>query len=130
MQKKPFWNRVINALSLIAFCLMVSTGTVMKWILPPGSGRAGGRFAGHDGQGPRLLLGLNRHEWGDIHFYISIVFLVLLALHLVLHWNWICVTAWGTKQCPQSWRRKAATILIVGSILAALILPWVLAAGI
>ncbi len=33
------------------------------------------------------LFGLDRHEWGNIHLLISLVFLGLLALHLILHWK-------------------------------------------
>jgi len=36
-----------------------------------------------------LLWGFSRHEWGDIHFWISVIFLAVLAFHLILHWGWI-----------------------------------------
>lgn len=32
---------------------------------------------------------LDRHEWGNIHFWIAVSFLLILALHFVLHWQWI-----------------------------------------
>jgi hypothetical protein len=52
----------------------------MRYVLPPGSGR---RVA---------IWGLDRHGWGDLHFWIAVAFFALLALHLVLHWKWIvCV---------------------------------------
>jgi hypothetical protein len=73
MFNKSSWNRIVNALSLVAFCLMVSTGMIMKWILPPGSGRMERFFSGGHEKKMFVLLGMNRHEWGDIHFYISVV---------------------------------------------------------
>jgi hypothetical protein len=40
-----------------------------------------------------MLWGLTRHEWGDVHYYIALVLMAILAFHLVLHWKWIvCVT--------------------------------------
>lgn len=58
-------------------------GFIIKYVLPPGVG--GGR-----GHGPAdYLLGMNRHDWGDVHFWIALFLLSLLILHLILHWNWI-----------------------------------------
>ena len=42
-------------------------------------------------------MGLYPPQWGDIHFWISLGLLVVLVIHLVLHWNWI-VTVIG-KRC-------------------------------
>ena len=123
---KSFWNRIINALALLVFCAMVSTGLVLKFILPPGSGRsnrvAGGRHGGHY----ESLLGMSRHEWGELHFFISLGFLAVLVVHLFLHWSWIQATAWGTPQRPQSLIRKGMTVVIVALILASLLLPFML----
>ncbi|MCF8360689.1 MAG: DUF4405 domain-containing protein [Prolixibacteraceae bacterium] len=35
------------------------------------------------------FLGLDRHEWGSVHLWVSISFLVLILLHIVLHWQMI-----------------------------------------
>jgi len=128
---KAFWNRVINALALIFFCFMISTGMILKYILPPGSGRAEGLFGGggHRQRGAQLLLDMDRHEWGEIHFYLALGFLGLLLVHLILHWSWIRVTAWGTPQCPQPWHRKAITLFILFLIAVSLLVPWFLAAA-
>ena len=32
---------------------------------------------------------MTRHEWGSIHFYMAVVFVVLMIVHIVLHWTWI-----------------------------------------
>jgi len=124
---KQYINRLINALGLMTFMAMVSTGTILKWILPPGSGRVESlmRGGGRD-KIIATLAGLSRHEWGEIHFYISIAFLIILAAHLYLHWNWIKVSAWGTAKSPQSAKRKLATAGITLFIIACLSLPWAL----
>ncbi|MEX0844285.1 MAG: DUF4405 domain-containing protein, partial [Balneolaceae bacterium] len=46
------------------------------YILPPGSGSAN-------------IWGLTRHEWGDIHFWIAVIFAVTITVHLILHLPWI-----------------------------------------
>lgn len=32
---------------------------------------------------------MSRHEWGDMHFYITFIFLAILSIHLILHWRFI-----------------------------------------
>jgi len=121
---KALWGRVINALSLIVFVLMISTGSLLKWVLPPGSGWI--EIAGHGRQGRVVytVLGLDRHDWGSMHFYISLILIFLLCIHLVLHWQWIKVTAWGTSAKPQPLGRKMIIIAIILFILIALAFPW------
>jgi hypothetical protein len=122
---KPLLRYITNALSLLALSGMISTGLILKFILPAGSGRMHGRGFG-GGKPAMTWLGQSRHEWGDWHFYISIVFLALMALHIILNWNWIRVTAWGTRQHPQPWLRKALSILIVLFILFVGFVPFVI----
>lgn len=73
-------NSLIKLVDLVAFVLFVfavSTGVLMRYVLPPGSGQA---FE---------VLGMSRHEWSDIHFYITSIFLAVLSIHLVFHWRFI-----------------------------------------
>jgi hypothetical protein len=70
-------NFTIGVLLFIAFIFLVTTGILMRYILPPGSGRH------------MVIWGMNRHDWGGIHFWISVVFFTLTALHLYRHWKWI-----------------------------------------
>jgi len=30
---------------------------------------------------------MTRHEWGDIHFYLAIGFVILMVVHIILHWS-------------------------------------------
>ncbi len=76
---KNFRMRVLNYLLYLAFCLMVGTGLLLAYRLPPGS---------RGGRGLRFF-DLDRHTWGDIHLWISFAAMVLVVLHLVLNWNWV-----------------------------------------
>lgn len=125
--KRSAWNIVIDALSLVVFMSMISTGLIMKFILPPGSGRVeilmrgGGRFE----KTIDLFMGLTRHEWGEIHFYISLLFLLLLITHLYLHWNWIKGVIFGAKDHPQPKKRKIMAAVIMTIIILSLLFPWI-----
>ena len=66
---------IIDAFAFIGFLFLTSTGILLHYLLPPGSGRWSG------------IWNLNRHEWGEIHFWISAVFFGVLSLHLILHWR-------------------------------------------
>lgn len=95
----------VNALSFVAFLSLLSTGTILHFLLPPGSGSRGA--------GARRFFSLTRHEWGDVHFYIAVIFLILLAVHLILHWNWLYAMAWGSKANPQPAWKRLITILMM-----------------
>jgi hypothetical protein len=57
---------------------MTGTGLLLAFRLPPGSRGGHGLTA----------LGWDRHEWGDLHTWISYGFLALILIHLALHWRW------------------------------------------
>lgn len=125
MITKVMMNMVVNTLSFLVCLGMVVTGLILKFVLPPGSGRAEMLFRGGRNKTIELYMGLTRHEWGNIHFIVVLVFLSFLSLHLILHWPWIRVVAWGTPGHPLPWRRRWITIgvlLLTGGILA---LPWI-----
>jgi len=70
-----FW---IDVASLVAMIGLAVTGGLVHFVLPAGTGQS------------HLILGLSRHDFGQLHFYIAVAAIVLLALHVLLHWSWIC----------------------------------------
>jgi hypothetical protein len=86
-------NFIVDLIAFLDLLVLAGTGVILKWVLPPGSG--GGHSHGQGfrgGRGPvevKTLLGLGRHDWGDIHFHVSLLFVLLMLIHLILHWNWI-----------------------------------------
>jgi DNA-binding transcriptional MerR regulator len=78
--RKSDLNFIVDAVAFGCFLFMVATGVIMEYLLPPGSGQQ------------VSIWGLDRHAWGDIHFWLAVVLLTTLALHVYLHWRWIvCV---------------------------------------
>jgi len=83
--RRSVLNFVLDGVSFLVMLAMIGTGLVMRFVLPPGTG---GRGRGEEPT--KLLWGLGRHDWGDVHFWLAVVLLVLLAVHVALHWTWIC----------------------------------------
>lgn len=83
--RKNMLNFVVDVLTLLVMFVMVVTGLVIRFVLPPGTG---GRHGGHG----LLFWGMGRHGWGDVHFWASVVLGVLLVVHVALHWSWVCLT--------------------------------------
>ncbi len=84
-------NFIVDLIGFVDLLLLAATGALMKWVLPPGSGGGHG-YGFRRGRDPgdiKDLLGLDRHDWGDIHFILALLFLILILLHLILHWTWI-----------------------------------------
>lgn len=78
-----FWTDVLSFLLLLA---VGATGALLKWVLPHG-----GEGRGH-GAGGAAWMGLARHEWGEVHFYLSVGMLAAVAVHLLSHLGWIRVS--------------------------------------
>lgn len=106
---KNLTGRILNLLLWLITCALAGTGLLMALRLPPGS--RGGRGLS--------ALGMTRHEWGDVHTWLSYVFLVLVFLHLAVHWRWL----WQFAS-----RRRALPVIAgigvgLGLCLALLLLP-------
>ena len=80
-----FIRRILNLLLYLGFCALIGTGLLMAFRLVPGS---------RGGQGLELL-GWNRHQWGDLHTWISYGLIALIALHLVINRAWLIKVAAG-----------------------------------
>ena len=88
--KRSTLNFIIDLAAFIDLLAMVFTGIIMKYILPPGTGGRGRQFSGGAGREQiKDLWSMTRHEWGSIHFYLALLFIVLITAHILLHWNWV-----------------------------------------
>jgi len=75
--KRANLNFILDVLSFIGFIFLCTTGVLMRYVLPAGTGHY------------LAIFGLDRHQWGAVHFWISVIFLSFLALHLILHGRWL-----------------------------------------
>jgi hypothetical protein len=92
--KRTNLNFIVDLVAFLDLLGLAVTGFIMKYFLPPGTGGRGrmlrgGRGAGNVGEQIKDFWSMTRHEWGDIHFYLAVIFAVLMIVHIILHWSWI-----------------------------------------
>lgn len=75
--KRSSLNLFIDVLAFIGLILLLGSGLLIRYILPPGSGKS------------LAIWSLTRHEWGEVHFWIAAFLIAVVTVHLVLHWRWI-----------------------------------------
>ncbi len=78
-------NIYTNILSFIALLILAITGFILWFVIPKGNLYQGGRNTDNT----NIILGLDRHDWVNIHNYVSLIFVILMLIHLILHWSWI-----------------------------------------
>jgi Domain of unknown function (DUF4405) len=118
-------HRLIDCLALAGFVLVVSTGFLLRYVLPPGSGRLQGTGVGFGAmERPMTVLwGLTRQGWGDMHFWLSVGLMGVFALHLLLHWRWIRSNLRGGTR-DASGIRVGLGIVGLLALVAVAVIPW------
>ena len=77
-QKTKYW---ISLLMFLSFCVTAISGLVILF-LPHGS------FAGHI-----KFIGIFKYQWKFLHTWVGLLFLILVIVHVLDHWNWIAQIA-------------------------------------
>ena len=92
--KRILDNLQVDVMAAVLMVAMIATGYILRFPLPPGSNKS------------LSLWGLTRHSWGTVHFWISLGLLVLVVVHVCLHWQWVVVSVkrrlWGTTSPSKS----------------------------
>ena len=110
--KKSSLIKLIDVAAFIGFIFVVSTGVLLRYILPTRSGKA------------IEIFGMNRHEWGDIHFQITVAFLIILSIHLFLHWKFFVRMFQDGFKSAGAYRLVLSIVALV-AVLALAIAPFV-----
>ena len=106
--KKSEYNFIVDTILVFLFLIMVSTGILM-YLFPRGLGAT-------------AVLGLTRHEWGDVHMTVSILFLIFIAAHLILHYSWEKATARRFLKIGGKTLAVSTLLLFIGAISAPFII--------
>ncbi|MFO7865570.1 MAG: DUF4405 domain-containing protein [Candidatus Aminicenantes bacterium] len=64
----------------------------------------------------KYFLSLHRHQWGEIHLCLSVVFTFLIILHLFLNWKWV-------KCKTRDLFRSGWKIVLIAAAVLALLIP-------
>ncbi|MBL7132713.1 MAG: DUF4405 domain-containing protein [Phycisphaerae bacterium] len=78
-------NLIIDALLLLCLAAIGGIGLLINYVLVPGFQR----WEIYGRNVDLFFWGMDRHEWGAIHYVLARVLLGLLVLHVVLHWKTI-----------------------------------------
>lgn len=111
-------NLVIDALLLLCIAAIAGIGLLMKYVLVPGYQR----WEIYNRNVELLFWGLGRHDWGAIHFVIALAFLVLLILHIVLHWG-IIITIYR-KLIPNRLVRCIIAVILISLTIILFVFPY------
>jgi hypothetical protein len=77
--KKNDWKYLLDSLLFVNICSLAAIGLLLAFVVLAGKGSYSDKY----------FLGLHRHDWGDLHLYLSLFLLALLILHIWLNWTWI-----------------------------------------
>ncbi len=102
--KRNTLNYIVDAIGFVAMAFLISTGAIMRFVLPSGSGYT------------LEVWGMDRHTWGHVHFWLGFVFLVVVVAHIVLHWGWIVSVTRGSQKSragSRIWMAVIATVVVL-----------------
>jgi small-conductance mechanosensitive channel len=101
------WKYAVDTVMFLSLLGIVAIGLLMAFVIPEGPAELGRS---------KYVLGLHRHQWGDIHLVLSLAFSAFALVHILLAWSWIKGKA--AAVFGRAW--KAALVL---TVLAALAIP-------
>ena len=91
MMKSKRFNAIVN-IAILLFFLIATISGIIIWLVLPGSYGLGFQSSNSSQDLGEIsstrFLELSRHNWIDIHIISSLIFVVVVVLHDVLHWKW------------------------------------------
>ncbi len=95
---------------------MIATGYILYFALPPETNKS------------LSLWGWTRHQWGQVHFWISVGVLAVLLVHVALHWQWLVVTLaqrMGLARNPQNRHVRSGVLTLLAGVAVLVLFAWV-----
>ena len=78
--KKSDWQYLVDTLLFLSIVGITLIGFLMGLVIPKGPAAP---------ESTKYFLGLHRHQWSNIHFYLSVAFVVFVTIHILFSWKWI-----------------------------------------
>jgi predicted ferric reductase len=72
-------NFLVDFLALLSFLVTAKTGLIIFFFLPDGVRQ--GRY--------QEFFGIAKSTYSAIHDWAGIILIILVVIHLILHWQWI-----------------------------------------
>jgi hypothetical protein len=77
--KKTTLNFLMDMFLFIDFIALIFTGVLLRNVPSAMSGTS--------------ILGVTRHDWIDLHWVLALALILVIFIHLALHWNWAKVSS-------------------------------------
>ena len=81
--RNPTVNLGIHALMTFCMSTIIGTGFLIKYTLIPEQER----WTVYGENIELYFLEMSRHQWGMLHLILGFILLIMLGVHLILHWN-------------------------------------------
>jgi LysM repeat protein len=78
--RKTDWQYLVDTFLFICILGIALIGILLAFVVPQGPSAQ---------PSSKYFLNLHRHQWGNIHLYLSLAFICLVIIHLTLDWKWI-----------------------------------------
>ncbi|MEM0465915.1 MAG: DUF4405 domain-containing protein [Candidatus Pacearchaeota archaeon] len=76
-------NYIVDFLMAVLFIVTTITALIIFFFLPSGVKQGG----------YQTFLGVIKRTWSNIHIWSGMIFIILVIIHFILHWNWVvCMT--------------------------------------
>ena len=75
--KKGIIKYFVDVSMYIVLSSIAILGLLMEFVIS--SGQSANKY----------FLGIHRHDWGELHFFLGLLFLVLLSVHIYFNWPFI-----------------------------------------
>ncbi len=76
---KNDWKYAIDTLMFVSLLGIVVVGLLLAFVIPRGAAPAE----------TKVLFDVQRHDWGNIHLYLSLAFTAFVTVHVLLNWDWV-----------------------------------------
>lgn len=73
--------------ALVTFLIQAISGFILWLVLERGGGGGNGNGLGQLGTEDTFIW--TRHTWIDIHDWTAVALLVIIAIHIFMHWKWL-----------------------------------------
>jgi len=95
---KMYWSLVIG---MVVLGLVEAVTGFVLWLGFPAGGGGGRGWGGGGGIGNLTFWELSKHTWIDIHDWVAVALVVLVVVHVILHWKWIARMAKSAFRLPR-----------------------------
>jgi hypothetical protein len=86
-------NFLLDSLLLAVFVALMGTAAIVRFVFPSAATAGGWQ-----------LWGFRLDDWLGLEFFLVAVLTLLIAIHLMLHWTWICGVI--ANRCSR-WRKRS-----------------------